>query len=370
MLRNAALHDAVLAAPDDDAPRLVYADWLLERGDPRGELIATQIALAANPDDAALGARERELMTAHRETWIAPSRTMQPQFRNGFIEQILVGGGELHGLAAAVEDACIRNLETSGVYRGLDPIVAQLSRMALRGFHLQYGTLMPERLAPLLAAPEIARLETLSLLIIKYDPGSLEALIDADLPALRDLWLSRGGIDAAAIDKLTKWRQPLRSFEVSHNKIGNGSIAKLLAAPAFRALESLDLRATNIGSDDVDDLCALDPPLVGLNLASCSIGAHGAMAIAAWPGAARLRSLGLADAGIGAEGLAAIAASPYLTLGMTLALDADLLGLESRGSRRVGQIEPGLAARFNIVIDGEPAYHACAAVSSHGPRRG
>ena len=30
---------AICAAPDDDGPRLVYADWLLERSDPRGELI-------------------------------------------------------------------------------------------------------------------------------------------------------------------------------------------------------------------------------------------------------------------------------------------------------------------------------------------
>jgi uncharacterized protein (TIGR02996 family) len=31
-LRERSLHDAVLAAPDDDRPRLVYADWLGERG--------------------------------------------------------------------------------------------------------------------------------------------------------------------------------------------------------------------------------------------------------------------------------------------------------------------------------------------------
>ena len=35
---------AVFAAPDDDAPRRVYADWLLERGDPRGEFIQLQCA--------------------------------------------------------------------------------------------------------------------------------------------------------------------------------------------------------------------------------------------------------------------------------------------------------------------------------------
>ena len=37
-----ALLEAIYAAPDDDAPRLVYADALLERGDPRGELIVRQ----------------------------------------------------------------------------------------------------------------------------------------------------------------------------------------------------------------------------------------------------------------------------------------------------------------------------------------
>ena len=39
-------HDAFLQViqqtPDDDAPRLVYADWLEERGDPRGEFIRLQ----------------------------------------------------------------------------------------------------------------------------------------------------------------------------------------------------------------------------------------------------------------------------------------------------------------------------------------
>lgn len=37
---DAALFAEIVQAPHDDAPRLVYADWLLERGDPRGELIA------------------------------------------------------------------------------------------------------------------------------------------------------------------------------------------------------------------------------------------------------------------------------------------------------------------------------------------
>jgi uncharacterized protein (TIGR02996 family) len=42
-----ALLRAVLAAPDDDAPRLIYADWLDEHGDPaRAEFIRAQVVLA------------------------------------------------------------------------------------------------------------------------------------------------------------------------------------------------------------------------------------------------------------------------------------------------------------------------------------
>lgn len=37
---------AIIANPADDLPRLVYADWLDDRGDPRGEFIRVQVELA------------------------------------------------------------------------------------------------------------------------------------------------------------------------------------------------------------------------------------------------------------------------------------------------------------------------------------
>jgi uncharacterized protein (TIGR02996 family) len=56
--------DRVAAAPEDLAPRLVLADWLLERGDPWGELIALQ----NRPADAAGAAR---LAALHADTsWL------------------------------------------------------------------------------------------------------------------------------------------------------------------------------------------------------------------------------------------------------------------------------------------------------------
>lgn len=58
---NAELEAAILENPDDDAPYLVYADWLMGQGDPRGELIVMQ-----HDADEAAGARKTALKRAAR----------------------------------------------------------------------------------------------------------------------------------------------------------------------------------------------------------------------------------------------------------------------------------------------------------------
>src|SRR5262249_46385768 len=56
---------AVYAAPFDDGPRAVLADYLLERNDPRGEFIALQLKRG----DKAPSQRERELLRTAGRTW-------------------------------------------------------------------------------------------------------------------------------------------------------------------------------------------------------------------------------------------------------------------------------------------------------------
>lgn len=64
----------ILADPFEDAPRLVFADWLEERGDHRAEFIRLECALAnmrvRDPDYAEFSARADLLIERHGEAWL------------------------------------------------------------------------------------------------------------------------------------------------------------------------------------------------------------------------------------------------------------------------------------------------------------
>ena len=70
---RAALESILFADPDNVDNHLVYADWLTEQGDPRGELIHLQVQLeelAAGETRNELRQREAELLKAHEATWL------------------------------------------------------------------------------------------------------------------------------------------------------------------------------------------------------------------------------------------------------------------------------------------------------------
>jgi uncharacterized protein (TIGR02996 family) len=88
MSEEAALLQAVLDRPKDDAPRLVYADWLEETREPlrvaRAELIRVQIALERMPEHDSswpeLAERERRLLARHWKTWQRPFWAQKRQY--------------------------------------------------------------------------------------------------------------------------------------------------------------------------------------------------------------------------------------------------------------------------------------------------
>jgi uncharacterized protein (TIGR02996 family) len=71
-----AFLQAIKDEPEDDTPRLVLADWLEERGDPRSELLRVQVEVARLPPDAPqirmLAPREQQLLRQHADTWLGP----------------------------------------------------------------------------------------------------------------------------------------------------------------------------------------------------------------------------------------------------------------------------------------------------------
>ena len=86
---EAELLAAVHAAPDDDAPRLVFADWLLERGDDRGELITLQFQSAAGSATPAQAKQEARLLKSHLEEWLGALEPVivrkSVRFEKGFL---------------------------------------------------------------------------------------------------------------------------------------------------------------------------------------------------------------------------------------------------------------------------------------------
>ncbi len=142
---RAAFLAAIRNAPDDDAPRLVYADWLSENGEEeRAEFIRVQVALAAmgtvcdreDQDDGChpfrvewkcspcqrrhpLRVRERQLLTDDNgenfRAWfgsesrftpmVAPWDSRLRMFRRGFVESLTTDwpGWRDHGDALLLE---------------------------------------------------------------------------------------------------------------------------------------------------------------------------------------------------------------------------------------------------------------------------
>src|SRR4029078_1438463 len=94
MHHQAAFLDAIIPEPDDDAPRLIYADWLEERGDPRAEFIRAQCELVKlsldDPLRVGLETRERQLLKEYEKEWVGVLTEISPhrKFRRGLLENV------------------------------------------------------------------------------------------------------------------------------------------------------------------------------------------------------------------------------------------------------------------------------------------
>jgi uncharacterized protein (TIGR02996 family) len=149
----------VHAAPEDDAARLVYADWLTERGDARGELITLQVLEASGQATDAQRTRVRSLVRKHKDAWLGPR--LAAVLRGVEFERGFLAVAELAQNASATLDAW---KEASA-----DPALATLRVLEQgRGNAQHYRTFITSPAARSLARIEIPL------------PSFLEALLEDD----------------------------------------------------------------------------------------------------------------------------------------------------------------------------------------------
>ena len=336
-----ALIADIVAEPDDDRPRLVYADFLQQRGDPRGELIAIQCALelarAADEDAKAakLSSASRKLLDAHELLWVAPARSILPRamrFRRGFIEHAaldhpdelvkvmprlrrhapllravdiqrglaaigdpalaaidevvahnVIELGDVHALALAAEHSSLRQLTSAGT--GLtDATLVALVELPLRLAKLELSLeRRPTRRMPILerlaAAPARQHLRVLRI----RNPASLDdvAAILPALPRLETLVVTNGAPTATSVQALAEAAPQLIGLELESRE-GNDphgvDLRSLVGAmPQLRHLRIENLGITDAQASRLASSRVLEQ-LVRLDLSDNQLG-RGAVAI-------------------------------------------------------------------------------------------
>lgn len=347
---EAAFLDRVCADPADDAPRLIFADWLDEREDPRGEFIRVQVALDRLPTDdprrPELLAREGTLLGRFADAWAEPLRGLVggPEFRRGFVEAV---NAEARTFVRRAPDlfrlAPVRHVRFldvgSALGRLMDcPFLARLWAITifaqhiddrltralvesphlggLRALHLgrnRVGDRGAERLA---WSPRFRHLVELDLSDNAVgDTGARAIAGSANLAALEVLELRRNELTRIGLGYLcgSAVLDQLRHLGLSLNYVGSSQEGSPPAGGVVR-LEALDLSENGLGPAGVTMLTTL-PGLGGLArlaLDRNEVGNAGTAILARWSGAATLQSLRLAGNQIGDMGARSLARSPYL----------------------------------------------------------
>lgn len=281
---------AVLANPDEDAPRLVLADWLSDVGDPRGTFIADQIRLArlgeAHPDWSSCYARSERLRVAHEPTWSAPLAQYFPsrevwqaterRFRRGFLEHVEspyppVSWEFLEGIAGV---APLRSIAWRPPGEAPDQVAQALQLAAdagLRGVTMLFsGSLGPA----------------------VFDAVTVDIMRRFDAFGVRSATVS-----AAAVARLTRLLTPrLRALALDHTIIGDEGLAPLAGSGLLATVEQLDLRGNKLGREGIAHLVSKssDVPL-DLSLADNPSAAPHLGAVLRWRPLRRLDLVGSVD---------------------------------------------------------------------------
>jgi uncharacterized protein (TIGR02996 family) len=298
--------------PEDDAPRLIYADWLQEQGEPLGQAHAEFIRLQVARHRAAgaagePGERERKLLERHRKDWLAevPANLRKKiHFVRGFPEVVelmlpaLVKHAEtLFRVLPTANRLCLRNCVLDRFQAGRIAVLPALSRV--RGVELDDVFVVSyPALEVLLRTPFLSNLREFRFAGKPLRARGAEILgASPVLPRLERLELvgcELGGVGLRSL--LAADTGNLRVLDLGQNNLGNAVATGLVASPVLGRLRELGLAGTEVGPSGAKALAGSPQvaALERLSLAGCPIGDVGARALAESPHLAKLHSLDLA----------------------------------------------------------------------------
>ncbi|HEY1188183.1 MAG TPA: TIGR02996 domain-containing protein [Gemmata sp.] len=280
-----ALLAAIVEHPDEDTPRLAYADLLDEIGGGsnrgRAEFIRLQVRLEAGgydlPNRETLQAKADRLLKRHRREWEGAVRVeggKGVEFRRGFVTDV-----------SATADAFVR---AGGRWLDEHPVRC----VTLENVRGDIG-----RLA---ASPHLGRVRRLNL-VDTFGESDLRGLADgpgaADrFAALETLYVgmsSEGdGFFWGGASALVAWHMPrLRTLCLTDLRDGDRAAAAVAGAPWFAGLASVHVWMSRIGDAGLAALLAPRTALSDVTLGYSRVSARGLLALADRPADPPLRNL-------------------------------------------------------------------------------
>jgi uncharacterized protein (TIGR02996 family) len=268
----------ILEQPEADAPRLVYADWLEEQGDPLAEMVRVQCELArlddGHPRRIPLKIREDELRTTYESSWIGPVKELglDGKFSRGLLEVSITGAQTLLDVGQrlfALPWVTYVKLSDGALDHGTLRALARSRWLArVHDLNLNRSHLTNEGIQILADSPYLGRLSKLNLSHTNIATKGVRLLIQSfDLSLLTELRLHFNGIaeggarHLAYCSKLSR----LRVLDLADNQLHNIGAEYLAESPFLNHLLSLDVRGNNIGLSGKRSLRSRFGPRVHLN---------------------------------------------------------------------------------------------------------
>lgn len=258
-----AFFNDIVRHPDDDTPRLIFADWLEDQGDEnslaRSDFIRIQCRLAqpggARAERAALAVRQDELLTRYGRCWAGRiDRYVDHRaFHRGFVDTIAINADDfLHHVRGLFRLAPLQHVrltwESSEVR--MTPELAECSYLRrLLSLDLHGTFLDSTALQALAASPHLARLQRLDLSWNRIGGGGVRSLIQAPLfGRLTALDLQHNHLEGssarllgqALLELAERGRAAMQCLDLRNNAISWMARRALTSSPLLRKVVRLD----------------------------------------------------------------------------------------------------------------------------------